>query len=191
MNDRRYLLFEPTEFALQRAEGRVPGTALPTRGCRSYPAEHAAGTWTVLTACGWAFRRTLRKSATLKSSWMAPAAAYALIRRCGRNSCGRGWQRSPCERTSCRCASPRRKRHCGVLAALILSDDLALEVPPAVQTESDLHSLFSDPSGFSEIHAASGGFLLSPRVSHDLHRGQRGHCRGRRHLGVCRGFAVA
>ena len=74
---------------------------------------------------------------------------------------------------------------------VVLSDDLALEVPPAVRTESDLHALFSDPSGFSEltpnrvISCSRHEFRMTYTV------GKEGIAVGGGHLGICGGFAVA
>ena len=150
MNDRRYLLFEPTEFAYseqkvayrgQHYQRTVADLTLQTRGWNvdrpyglwlgvsPHPAEER---YVEVELDGASGRVRLDPQVRPELVWTRVAtvslrANFLQMRVSTPEATLRGF------------------------GGVILSDDLALEVPPAVRTESDLHALFSDPSGFSEL----------------------------------------
>ena len=150
MNDRRYMLFEPTEFAYseqkvafrgQHYQRSVADLTLQTKGWRT---DRSYGLWLGVSPHsaeeryveveldGASGRVRLDPQVRPETVWTRVAtvtlrANFLQMRVSTPEATLRGFD------------------------GVILSDDLALEVPLAVRTESDLHALFSDPSGFSEL----------------------------------------
>ena len=150
MNDGRYLLFEPTEFAYseqnvayrgQHYQRTVADLTLQARGwnvVRPYGlwlgvSPHPAEERYVEVELDGASGR-VRLDAQLRPELVWTRVATVTLRP---------------NFLQLRVSTPEptlRGFH-----GVVLSDDLTLQVPATVQTESDLHALFSDPTGFSEL----------------------------------------
>ena len=150
MNDRRYLLFQPTEFAYseqkvafrgQHYQRSVADLTLQTRG---WNVDRPYGLWLGVSPHsseeryveveldGKSGRVRLDPQVRPETVWTRVATVslrdtFLQMRVSAPEATLRGFD------------------------GVILSDDLGLNVPASVRTESDLHALFSDPSGFSEL----------------------------------------
>ena len=150
MNDRRYMLFEPTEFAYseqkvafrgQHYQRTVADLTLQTRG---WNVDRPYGLWLGVSPHsseeryveveldGKSGRVRLDPQVRPETVWTRVATVslrdtFLQMRVSAPEATLRGFD------------------------GVILSDDLGLNVPASVRTESDLHALFSDPSGFSEL----------------------------------------
>ena len=150
MNDRRYLLFETTEFAYseqkvayrgQHYQRTVADLTVQTRG---WPVDRPYGLWLGVSPHPSEERYVeveldgasgrVRLDPQLRPELVWTRVATVTLR---------------ANFLQMRVSTPEATLR--GFDGVILSDDLALEVPPAVRTESDLHALFSDPSGFSEL----------------------------------------
>ena len=150
MNDRRYMLFEPTEFAYSEQKVEYRGqhyqrtVADLTLQARGWNVDRQYGLWLGVSPHpseeryveveldGASGRVRLEPQLRPETVWTRVAtvslrANFLQMRVSTPEATLRGFH------------------------GVVLSDDLALEVPPSVRTESDLHALFSDPSGFSEL----------------------------------------
>ena len=150
MNDRRYLLFEPTEFAYSEQKVAYRGqhyqrtVADLTLQARGWNVDRPYGLWLGVSPHpseeryveveldGASGRVRLDPQVRPELVWTRVATVSL---------------RANFLQMRVSTPEPTLRGFDGV----ILSDDLALDVPPAVRTESDLHALFSDPSGFSEL----------------------------------------
>ena len=150
MNSRRYMLFEPGEFATSEQQVEFRGQhyqragadlTVQTRGWRTdrpyglwlgvspHPAEER---YFELELDGKSGRVRLDAQLRPEPVWTRVATVTL---------------RESFLQLRVSTPGPSLRGFCGV----VLSDDLALEVPATVRTEADLHALFSDPSGFSEL----------------------------------------
>ena len=150
MNDRRYLLFETTEFAYseqkvayrgQHYQRTVADLTLQTRG---WPVDRPYGLWLGVSPHPSEERYVeVELDGASGRVRLDPQVRPELV-----------WTRVATVSLRANFLQMRVSTPEATLRGfhgVVLSDDLALEVPPAVRTESDLHALFSDPSGFSEL----------------------------------------